>query len=230
MGHFLRDFHRTVAKAMKALLHMDGNFWEDTPPSVVHLQTTQAFVDKSAYQIANPVEAGAVAHSRQWPGVIVHADEVGNKRITVSRPDVYFDPKSKAWPATVTLNLTMPDVGDYTDNEIRDLIAQDAKRLEDDARRRVRAEGRTFMGIKKVTQVSRFKRATKPEARGEINPTFAVGRHNREAYEAAVIALREFRHLYRKALNAWREKVREVLFPPGTFVMRWLHAVHVAVV
>ena len=65
MGHFLRDFHRTVAKAMKALLHMDGNFWEDTPPSVVHLQTPQAFVDKSGYQIANPVEAGAVAHSRQ---------------------------------------------------------------------------------------------------------------------------------------------------------------------
>ena len=228
MGHFLRDFHRTVANAMKALLHMDGNFWEDAPSSVVHLRTTQAFIEKSGYVVANPVAALAVPHSRQWPGAIVHADQIGNKRITVRRPDAYFDPKTKQWPATVTLDLTMPDLGDYSDHEARERIAQEAERLEDEARRNARAEGKTFMGVKQVKLVSRFKRATKAESHRELNPTFAVGRSNREALAVAALAVREFRRLYRTALNAWREKLRDVLFPAGTFVMRWLHAANIA--
>lgn len=227
MHDFLRDFHRTVAKALQAHLRIDGNIWEDKPTSVVHLVTPEAFVEKSGYVIANPVEAEAVEHSRQWPGLIVSADEVGNKTFTIERPKVYFSPRNKQWPKTITLDLTMPELGDYSANEVRELIAAEAERLEHEARQRVRAKGGRFMGVKKVKSVSRFKRATKPNKPRDRNPTFAVGRNNHEALVAAALAVQEFRRLYRKALTAWRNRDREVAFPPGTCVMRWLHKANV---
>jgi putative transposase len=229
MDAFLRDFHRTVAKALKKHLRIDTNIWEDKPCSVVHLQTLQAFVEKSGYFIANPVEAGAVERSSQWPGLLVSASEVGNKTFTIERPSVYFSPKNKRWPKTITLKLTMPKlIGDYKPTEVRELIAVEAERLEHEARKRVRAEGRGFMGAKKVKSASRFKRATTQEPFGDINPTFAVGRDNHEALRAAVLAVKEFRRLYRKALTAWRKGNRKATFPPGTCVMRWLHGANVA--
>lgn len=229
MDAFLRDFHRTVAVALKRLLRIDTNIWEDKPCSVVHLQTLQAFVEKAAYLIANPVEAGAVEYSRQWPGLLVGVDEVGNKTFTIERPNVYFSPRNKRWPKTITLTLTMPKLlGDYKPSEVRDLIAAEAEQLEHDARKRVRAEGRGFMGAKKVKNASRLKRATKQELRGHRNPTFAVGRNNHEAFVAAALAIREFRRLYREALTAWRNGNRNVEFPRGTCVMRWLHGAKIS--
>lgn len=228
MGRFLRDFHRTVTKALQALLHIEGNLWEDKPPSVVQLRTLQSFVEESAYIIVNPVEAEAVEHSRQWPGLIVLADEVGNKTFTIKRPDVYFSPRNKQWPESITLQLTMPNLNDYSKSEVRQLIANEAERLEHEARKRVRAQGRSFMGVKKIKQVSRLKRATKPNKKGDRNPTFAVGRNNPEAYAAAALAVREFRRLYREAFTDWRSGNRNALFPPGTVAMSAVHRACIA--
>ena len=108
MGAFLRDFHRNVANAMKVVREWNGIFWDGSPPSVVRLRTTQAFIEKCGYGIANPVAALAVERSRRWPGLIVHAHEIGDKTFTVERPDVYFDPRS--WPQTATLTLNMKAV------------------------------------------------------------------------------------------------------------------------
>lgn len=228
MHRFLRDFHRTVAKAVHGYLGVEGNLWEDKPPSVVHLRTLQVFIEKCGYGIANPVEAEAVEHSRQWPGLIVFAEQVGQLAITVQRPSVYFSPRNKQWPKAITLTLTMPKLGPCSANEVRQLIAREAEHLEHQARSRVRSEKRTFMGARKVKSVSRFKRATKPSKRTNRNPTFAVGRGNPEAYAEAALAVREFRRKYRLALAAWRNGDRNVLFPPGTVLMRTVHAALVA--
>lgn len=226
MGAFLRDFHGLVAKAMKRVRSWDGIFWDGSDPSVVHLTTTAAFIEKSGYQIANPVAALAVEHSKQWPGLIVRAHQVGNITFVATRPDVYFDPKG--WPQTVTLRLTMPQLSGVTDEQAREMIAAEADRLESEARYNARAEGKTFMGAFKAAHISPRKRSTTREPRNTRNPTFAVGRDNREAYVAVATSLREFRRRYREALAQWRDGIRDVLFPPGTYVMAWLHHANVA--
>ncbi|MCG8554934.1 MAG: transposase [Proteobacteria bacterium] len=226
MGAFLRDFHRLVANAMKLVRDWDGILWDGSEPSVVRLETPHAFVQQAAYLIANPVSGGAVPRSKQWPGLIVHADELGRKCWTVKRPDLYFDAES--WPKTATLKLKMPEDLGMTDAQVREAVAEEAERLEQEARDAMRAKGRSFMGVEKVLSVSPQKRATTPEPHAKRNPTFAVGRHQPEAYRAAVEALRAFRTAYRDALHQWRQGLRSVQFPAGTYLMRWLHHVDVA--
>ena len=226
LGAFLRDFHRLVANAMKLVRDWDGILWDGSETSVVRLETPHAFIQQAAYVIANPVSAGAVPRSKQWPGLIVHAHELGRKSWTVKRPEVYFDGES--WPKTATLELALPQNLGMTGAQVREAVAEEAEQLEREARAAMRAQGRSFMGVEKVLSVSPQKCATTPELQGARNPSFTVGRHQPEAYRAAVAALRAFRTAYRDALHQWRQGLRSVQFPAGTYLMRWLHHVHVA--
>jgi hypothetical protein len=76
--------------------------------------------------------------------------------------------------------------------------------------------------------MSPYDRATSWEALRSRNPTFAVGRGQREAFFEAVRIVREFRKTYRAALTAWRAGIRAALFPAGTWFMRCGHSASVA--
>jgi len=67
---FLRDFHRLVALGTKILRRWEGTVWDSEPTSRVELCTPKAIIEKLAYIIANPVEAGLVDKAEDWPGVI----------------------------------------------------------------------------------------------------------------------------------------------------------------
>jgi hypothetical protein len=217
-----------VTKLLQAHLGVEGPVWEDKPTSVVDLRTMNAFVEEGGYVVAQPVEAEAVAYSYQWPGLLTLASQMGNKTFTVERPSVYFSKRNKTWPQTISLTLGLPTFEGYSGDEVRELISIEAERLEDEARRRVRREGRSFLGAKAVAKASRLRRATKPKKRGDRNPTFAVGRNNPEALAQAAFAVKEFRRRYREALREWRRGNRAVEFPPGTVVMRRVHNAVVA--
>lgn len=228
MEMFLRDFHRTVTKALQAHLGVDGPVWEDKPTSVVQLRTMQAFVEEAGYVVAQPVEAEAVEYSHQWPGLLTLASQMGSQVFTVERPPVYFSQRNKQWSQWISLSLRLPSFEGYSDEEVRALIATEAERLEHEARRRVREAGRKFWGAKRVSTVSRSTRSTKPKKRGDRNPTFAVGRNNAEALAEAALEVKEFRRRYREALRQWQGGNRAVEFPPGTVAMRRVHKACVA--
>jgi len=90
-------------------------------------------------------------------------------------------------------------------------------------------KGWRFLGPARVLAASPYDRATSPEPLRGRNPTFAVGRGQREAFFEAVTVLREFRNAYRQALHAWRNGIRQALFPAGTWLMRCLHSAVVAI-
>jgi hypothetical protein len=90
------------------------------------------------------------------------------------------------------------------------------------------AKGGKFLGAANVLAASPYDRATSWEPIRSRNPTFAVGRGQREAFIEAATALREFRTTYRAALHAWRAAFRDALFPAGTWFMRWGHSASVA--
>ena len=227
LPNFLRELHRNIALGVKVLRKWEGNVWDDDKTSVVLLRTDQAVVEKMGYCIANPVAAGAVPRARLWPGICVQPQRLGRSSWTGKRPDAYFDQHNPQWPEVATLKLTMPGVA-FTDALLRENVAIEVAQLEAQAHRLMQAKGWKFLGAAKVLAASPYDRATSWEPLRSRNPTFAVGRGQREAFVEAATALRDFRRNYRAALNAWRAALRNVLFPAGTWFMRWGHSASVA--
>jgi hypothetical protein len=226
MPDFKRDFHRTVALGTKILRKWEGSVWESGATSRVELCTSKAIVEKLAYIMANPVEAGLVERAEEWPGVMALPEELGNKTWTIKRPDFYFNPDNPRWPETATLRLTMPKTY-LSDDELRSRVREELDQLQALAQERVRARGWRVLGRIGVLEASPYQQAKSWEPIGSLNPHFAVGRGQKSAFFRAVQALRTFRKKYRDALEQWRAGIRDVLFPKHTWQMSWLHAVQV---
>ena len=228
LPRFLQFFHRLVALGTKMLHAWEGPVWDHEETSVVRLLTREAVVEKIAYTLANPVIAGLVSHAHEWPGAKVCVDELGRGMLSAKRPEVYFDPKNPAWPEEATLPITLPPAVDEEDVDgFRHDIAAELERLEAQAHDEMQRTGRKILGAERACQVSPDDRATSVEPLRDRNPTFAVGRGHPEVRSRAGAVVRAFRAAYREALEQWRNGVRSVIFPAGTWWMRVLHGVAV---
>ena len=223
----LRELNRTLALGIKVVRKWEGAVWDHEKPSVVELRTEQAVIEKMSYSAANPVAAMAVRRAHQWPGLNVLPEQLGRASFTAKRPDYYFDQDNPQWPATATLSLSMPKLS-MSDAQVREGVAQELAQLEAEARDQANAHAQRFLGADRVLAMSPYERATSWEPLRSRNPSFAVGRGQRDAFFEAVRVLREFRKAYRTALESWRAGIREVLFPAGTWFMRWGHCAPVA--
>jgi hypothetical protein len=227
LSPFLHQLHRLVALAVKIHRKWEGPVWEPEKSSVVELLTPQAVVEKLAYVMANPVAAGLVMHADDWPGVTTLPQQLGSAQFTAKRPEVYFDADNPKWPAEATLQLQMPHVG-LGEDETRTRVAVELQSLEEAAYAEVKTKGWRFLGAQRIALLSPYNQATSWEPLRDRNPTFAVGRGQRTAFFHAVKVVRTFRKLYREAFSEWRQGVRDVVFPAGTWLMRVLHDVRVA--
>jgi len=223
---FLREFHRLVALGTKQLRGWEGPVWDAEKASVVRLLTPEAILEKIAYCMANPVAAGLVRRALDWPGLTTTPQQLGRHVFEATRPGVYFDAKNPLWPDRIQVRLTLPPSleGQMSLEQFEHRVAAELEQQEQDARREVAKAGRSFLGADRCKRANPYRRARSFEPLRDRNPTFAVGRGNREAFFAAVAELRAFRQAYRQALQEWRAGVRDVVFPPGTWAMRRLHS------
>jgi putative transposase len=228
LPRFLQDFHRMLALGIKALRKWEGAVWDHEKTSVVELRTPRAVVEKLAYVMANPVAAGLVRRAAHWPGISTQSDQLGCAAWNAARPTFYFDEENSAWPATATLQLTAPPRIDMTDAELRAAVATELDHLEAAAHKELQGKGWRIIGRKKLATLSPYGRASSREPLRGRNPTFAVGRGQRDAFFQAVAVVRAFRRAHREALQRWRCGVRSAVFPLETWLMRWVHGVAVA--
>ena len=224
---FLRELHRLVALGVMVLRKWDGAVWDNQRPSVVQLRTPEAVIEKIAYLMANPVAAGLVRYAKDWPGVQTLPEQLGRASLGATRPNAYFAQDNPLWPEHASIDLSMPELGEWSDAEIRDAVRVQLAEQEQQAQADVKARGWSFMGAKRVLEGSPYDRAKSWEPLRGRNPQFAVGANQRQAFADAVAALRGFRRAYRDALDSWRAGVRTVLFPAGTWIMHVLHCVPV---
>ena len=222
LPRFLQAFHRLVALGVKGLRKWEGAVWDHEKTSVVELRTPQAVIEAMGYGAANPSAAGLVRRASEWPGLLTLPHELGQGTRTARRPRIYFDADNPDWPETATLRFTLPKI-EMTAEALREAVQTELRTLEHEAHEKMRAKGWPFMGSARLAKLSPFSRAKSVEPLRSRNPTFAVGRGQRDAFMHAVIALRAFRAAYRSALQRWRQGVRAVLFPPETWLMRWHH-------
>ena len=216
---FLRDFHRSMAKALNASQGQWENLWSAEHPSQVLLPTLDDVVAKVAYTVANPVAAGLVENPSQWPGVLLWKPGT----VVVDRPDVYFDPKGSA-PETATLDIC-PAPGVDMEAWIQRVTHAVHEELHR-ALEQVREQGLRFLGAAAVMAKSFLQKARSYEVKRGINPVLAA--RDVSVRKAMKRVLREFRRSYAHALALWRAGDRGAVFPFGTWWMRVHHAARVA--
>lgn len=218
---FTHRFHLLVSRGVKRLRQWQGEVFEGKQSSLVELITREAIIEKIAYVLANPVEAGLVQYARQWPGAKTTVNDMGCGVIRAKRPNFYFNPKNKKWPAYVDIPITLPP--GLQKEEVpgfREAVAAKLEHLEKAAQARMKQERRRFLGAESAMRISHLQQASKEKPQQQIDPKFAVGRNKPEARKKATNERRAFLDNYRIALDQWRSGDRGALFPEGTWWMR----------
>jgi REP element-mobilizing transposase RayT len=215
---FQHDCHQFIARAVSDAFGDDESLWESEQTNWVRCEEPDDIINKIGYVMANPVKAGLVMYGRSWPGVR-HAWP--SKPRVIKKPRKFFT--GSQWPDEITLEMKRPPGYDeLSDDELAALIESAIQEHEDKARQKVREEGRTFLGRRRILRESRYHRPTKPREPG-ITPTVAA--RNRWRRIEALQRNRRWLEAYCAALLRWRAGDRDVVFPHGTYKMRVVHNV-----
>jgi REP element-mobilizing transposase RayT len=217
---FMRDFDSLVARAVNTSLGRFEGLWADEASySAVEDLAPADVLAKAAYVLANPVAAGLVRHGAQWPGLWSAPEQIGGKRLTIHKPRKFFDPKGPL-PETAELGLSAPS-GFASAEEFRGQLVVELARLEEEAARELASQGRRFLGAARVMIQNPFSRPAPGEPRFGLKPRLA----SRDKWKRieGLQRLRDWEARYAAALEGWRAGIRDVVFPPGTWLMRVLH-------
>jgi hypothetical protein len=220
---FTRDCHAFIARAINAAHGDFESMWSSEQTSHVACVEPSDLVAKIAYAMANPVEAGLVAHGKNWPGVRVCWPA---KPRMVTRPKGFFRDEENGgqWPAAACLEMSRPcGYEELSDDELAAMVGGVIAEREERCRREMRRAGRRFLGRRGVLVQSRRARPATREQRFEMSPRVACRSKWRRIERLR--SDRAWRDAYARALRRWMDGVREVLFPHGTYKMRVLHGV-----
>jgi REP element-mobilizing transposase RayT len=219
----LPAFHRyldgLIARATNCSLGRWESFWDPDSYSAVRLETAADVLDKMVYVLANPVAAGLVRRGREWPGLWSAPDLIGGAPIPTQRPKEFFR-ESGPMPASADLKLHRPHDFERDDSFIETLRRRLGE-AEDRAAADLARDGRSLLGAARVLAQSPNARPAAGEPRRDLSPRVAC--RNKWGRIEALLRLADFGRAYRDALSAWRAGVRDVSFPPGTWLMRVQH-------
>jgi REP element-mobilizing transposase RayT len=211
-----------LARSVNAAHGRWESFWAPNSYSAVTLVTPADIVDKTAYVLANPVQAGLVRRACRWPGLWSAPEEVGLRGRTIERPEHFFRARGRM-PANSTLEFTTPP-GFESPAAFREALALALARREEAVARSGRA------GVEDADRVgaSRTRHVAKSRApRRGLSPRVAC----RDAWMRieALRRLMDFQWAYREARRALLSGAAGVVFPAGTYLLRVVHRVACAV-
>jgi len=217
MPEFMADLNRLVGKCINASLGRYESLWSSEPYSAVKLETEDDIWDKLIYVLSNPTAAGLVPSLSQWPGAHSEPRGYGGAPIIVNRPEVYFRDDG-VMPDRVKLELTIPEAfDDLTPQQFGTRLAKSLTDRQVQHVAEIEGAGRTFLGRKGVLEQSPFARPKGEPERGNLNPRLACRDKWRRV--EALGRLKEFLEAYREAWLAFKEGVKDVVFPAGTYWM-----------
>ena len=214
---FMQYLNEFVAKTMNAHLGRWECFFAPGSYSAVKLTDEQSALEKMVYSITNPVDAGLVSQSSAWPGICTLPRDIGTS-LTVKRPDKLFR-KEGPMPEEATLTLApLPAALNNSPEtqiaELGELVAQKEAAL----REQLKDDGRCFLGRRAVLKQDPFGTPQSREPRRGLNPRVA-GR-DRERRREALAQIKAFLADYREAWLKFRDGIRDVVFPHGTYALR----------
>jgi len=222
---FKQLFHSLVARSLNALRGRDDSFWSSDPACDTRRATDDETLMDLVYTLTNPVSAGLVKWSRDWPGFTTMGWRFNETR-TFQRPtDSCFDEDGKM-PKSVSLTLVRPPVFLDLDDERLDQELQCAiRRREREAQTEIGRQNRRFMGLVKLRKVDWTRVARSFEAWFTVAPKVAGSSKQMRWRELT----RD--RLWEQAYVNARELLRaglEAVFPAGTYWLRRFAGARVA--
>jgi REP element-mobilizing transposase RayT len=218
-----------VARSMNSLLGRWEHFWAPSSYNAVALEGPDDIVDKVAYVLANPVAAGLVRRSHQWPGLRLDPEQIDSPLLEFHRPSHFFRNKSAggraAMPDHAALVLVAPP-GFASSCAFQRAVRSALHVRESIAARQIISASRNFVGATTVMHQRTSTRPRDSEPRRALRPRVASLDKVRRIQ--ALGHLVAFLEAYRRAFAAWRAGDLEVVFPRGTYLMRVLHGVRCA--
>lgn len=120
-------------------------------------------------------------------------------------------------PEREALVFTVPP-GFASAQAFREAVATRVAELECQAAKDLQSLGKKVLGIRDVRRQKHTDRPAPGEPRRKLNPSVAAG--DEQERIAALEELKEFRAAYREALARLKTGERQVVFPPGTYLLR----------
>jgi putative transposase len=218
LPEFMRWFNEFVAKSLNAQMKRWESFWGQGTYSAVRLENQEAVIDKICYTLSNPVLAGLVAFGRHWPGLRLGPEKIGMVR-KINRPKTFFRSDGPL-PDHASLEITQPlPCSEMTSRAFTKAICSAVKLREKEARRERAVAKRPFLGRRAVLAQNPNGCPNSIPSRHEINPRFSTG-SNRDERRIARGNLLGFFRRYREAWMRFKEGIRDVVFPAGTYALR----------
>jgi putative transposase len=222
---FKQLFHSTIARGLNDKRGRSDTFWSgirsrDTRRPLDDCDTLQNLV----YTLTNPVAAGLVRWSHQWPGFTTRGWRFGETR-TFKRPEWFFDEDGNM-PEEVSLTLTRPPIlAELDDDALYERLDADVAARENELRLEMRRAGRRFMGVLELTK-EHWNRAPRSfEKRFTIAPGVAASCGQKR--RAELQRDRDWEREY-AAARALQRAGQRAVFPAGTYWMRRFAGVEVA--
>jgi REP element-mobilizing transposase RayT len=208
-----------VARALNAIHGRWEAFWAPRSYSAVALVSPDDVVDKAAYALANPAEAGLVRRGQEWPGLWSAPALVGGGVLEFQRPTRFFR-SSGAMPEVASLELSAPPAFESVE-AFRTRLVDALTEREESAAARLATEGRSFLGRARVLAQPTSARPPSCAPRGQLAPRVA----SRDKWKRieALARLVGFLRSYRWAWRARQAGGAGVVFPAGTYLLRVLH-------
>jgi hypothetical protein len=215
---FIEHFHKLLAKSMNSLRGRWENFWSSEQTSVLRLVDDVDVLDKMVYALTNPVKDNLVAKVVDWPGINGFDAIIGGRSITAVRPDHFFR-EDGPMPASVTLSFGRPSqFAAMSHDEYAVLLKRRVQAAEAEAEAKRRTTGARVLGRQAVLDQDWRDSPCSSEPRRELNPRVAA--KDKWSRIEALQRNKEFGNVYRRAFEALRSGMKNVLFPAGTYWLR----------
>jgi len=221
----MAEANRNIAMVLKEMFTIHGPLWAVKPYEYEEIESAK-IVHALAEIYVTPVRDYLVERPEMWPGLSTYRSPFG-AALTAMRPTEYFDPKGEL-PAQATLKTAVPpalegepeeDVQRRIEERVRERCAEIAKQIS--------AKGQRPIGVQRALRADPFARQEvvriQGRKRGEREPYQSQHQRGRRVSLGFLDRWREFLERYKEALAAWCAGDREILFPRGTYWLRFFH-------
>ncbi|MFH1436443.1 MAG: hypothetical protein ABIJ56_12055 [Pseudomonadota bacterium] len=220
LPEFMEWLHKFVAKCLNVDLGRWENFWSNDRYSAIQLNDKADVLDKITYTLANPVNAGLVSRSRDWPGLRITPEHFTSGPIRIKRPSIFFRPNGKM-PRRTCLDISVPPAfSGMSPRQFSNLIAIELHKREKLALQKLSEKGRHIMGRKKILAQSPNDSPSSNEQHRKLIPRVAA--KNKWRRIEAVRRDKAFYNAYREAWRIFKTGDFDVVFPLGTYRLRQL--------
>jgi REP element-mobilizing transposase RayT len=215
---FMERMIGLIARCLNAYYGRKENIWATGSYSRVLLEGPLDILAKIVYVLANPVASRLVPTAKEWPGLWSGTLRKGVRKLKASRPKFYFSENSKL-PEEIEYEVRLPEElvelqGALEGTLLHDAYMEREGKLQEEALR----ENRKFLGVNRILRMKPEHSPRSEEPRGALNPRLAAKAP--KLRKKMIARLKAFLAAYREAYRKFREGVKDVVFPAGTYWLR----------